>query len=141
MTHPKVGPHSSCDGVKAEDVELSDRCLYLCPTDEELGPIGVFAIEPHNPSWVEVHTVLHPMSWGSMAAQAAKALLAYLASQGFKKLTTLVPADNPAALRYAKAAGLKVEGVIKASFPRNGVMLDQTLLGVELCQQQPQQQP
>ena len=141
MTHPKIWPHVSCDGVSKGSVKLSDNWLFLAPVDDDLGVLGVFAIEPHNPVWVEVHTMLLPLAWGTPAKDAAKALLDFLADKGFRKLTTLVPSDNPAALRYAKAAGLKVEGVIKASFPRNGELLDQTLLGVELCQQQPQPQP
>lgn len=136
ITHPRVWPHVSCDGLDPSAFDVAPHLLYLCPTDGG-DRLGVFVIEMHSPHWAEVHTALLPQAWGSRAAAAAQALLRWLAAAGIRKLTTVVPDGNALALRFARAAGLREEGRIAASLMRGGQMVDQTLLGVELCQQQP----
>jgi RimJ/RimL family protein N-acetyltransferase len=130
VTHPKVWPHVTCDGV---DSFNPDGHVFVEAVDGQ-DRLGVFMLHPLNPALVEIHTALLPHSWGVKAAQAAKSLLEYLAGKNIKKAITMVPQDNPLAKRFAIKAGMRVEGRITKSYPKGGVMLDQDILGVELCQ-------
>lgn len=130
VTHPKVWPHVTCDGV---DTFSPEGHLFVEAIDGG-DRLGVFMLLPLNPALVEIHTALLPHAWGGRAAQAASALLEYLAGQNIKKAITMVPQDNPLAKRFAIKAGMRVEGRITKSYPKGGVMLDQEILGVELCQ-------
>jgi RimJ/RimL family protein N-acetyltransferase len=137
ITHPRIWPSVSCDGVGKDQIGLAEHLIYLCPEDD-IGRLGVFVLEPHNPRWLEVHTALLPNAWGPRAAEGARAAIEYVRAAGIRKLTTLVPDGNFLALRFAKKAGFREEGRISKSYPHEGKMMDQVLLGMELCQQQQQ---
>lgn len=141
MGHPAIWPHIHEDGTKEAAPVDADYFHWLLVADDQ--PAGVFLAHPRGEKCWEVHTCLLPRAWGRAAARAAQLLLEHLFEEvGCDKVVTNVPAYNRAALRFAKTFG-QVEGVNRASFLRNGEMVDQIMLGITrkewLCQQQLQQ--
>lgn len=134
ITHPRIWPHVSCDGI--DDLPDDISSSWFVEAIDGGDRLGVFLLHVHNPILVEIHTALLPSAWGASANKAAHALLRFLAEQGFKKAMTYVPSNNPLALRFARGAGMAQEGMLTNSYPKNGVLLDQHILGVCLCQQQ-----
>ena len=133
LTHPKIWPHVACDGI--DSIAPPFVGVVFVEAKDEDERLGVYMLRAHNPALIEIHTALLPIAWGRRAGEAAKALLAFLAGCGFRKAFTVVPQDNPAAYRYATRAGLRPEGILSKSYPKGGVLIDQHILGIELCQQ------
>lgn len=139
MGHPAVWPHIHEDGAEAPAPVVHDSLHWMLISDDQ--PAGVFLVHPVRAACYEVHTCLLPRIWGKGAAEAARLLIDHVFNGiGARKLITNVPASNRPALRFAKASGLQIEGVNRASFLRNGVMEDQTMLGItykewKSCQQ------
>lgn len=128
LAHPAIWPHISDDGCTEPDPQDNDALHWMLVSDGE--PAGVFMLHQHNAACWEVHTCLLPRAWGQPAAQAAQLLLAYAFGIGARKVITHVPSYNRLALRFAKAAGMTQEGVNRASFAKNGELLDQIMLGI-----------
>lgn len=86
-----------------------------------------------------MHTSILPRAWGQKAADAAQMLLAWaFNATPCAKMVTAVPAYNRSAFRFAKAGGMKQEGVNRQSFLHEGTLIDQIMLGITkqewLCQ-------
>lgn len=100
---------------------------------------GVFLLIPQNSVTVEIHTALLPCIWGRQSKQAGKMLLDLIFSR-YHKAVTSVPSSNRVAAWFAGSLGFKHEGVNRLSFLKNGVLLDQVMMGVTredyLCQWQ-----
>jgi RimJ/RimL family protein N-acetyltransferase len=139
LSHPAIFPHIHEDGTDAADPQDHDGFHWMLVSDD--APAGVFLLHAVRAYCYEVHTCLLPRIWGAGAAKAARLLIAHVFTEiGAKKLVTNVPNNNRLALRFAKASGLKVEGVNRQSFLRNGEMEDQIMLGITIrewtsCQQ------
>jgi RimJ/RimL family protein N-acetyltransferase len=139
MAHPAIWPHIHDDGVRAPAPSDVDAAYWLMVEDDK--PAGVFLLHPHNFATYEIHTCLLPRIWGAGAMEAGRLVLRWMfENTRCLKIITHVPQDNPAALRFARRNGLKDEGVNRASFLKNGVLLDQHMLGITRreweCQQQ-----
>lgn len=139
LSHPAIFPHIHEDGVTEPDPIDHEGFHWLLVDDGE--PAGVFLAHARSAHCYEIHTCLLPRIWGSGAKAAASAVLDHLFNViGCKKVVTNVPAPNRAALRFAKASGLQVEGINRASYMLNGTLHDQIMLGITLeeyktCQQ------
>ena len=143
MRDPAIWPHVHDDGVPADWRPIDhDGFHWMLVDDGE--PAGVFLAHQTNSFCYEMHTCMLPRIWGDVAAKAAQMLAAHVFYElGGEKLITLVPAYNRAALRFAKSGGMQQEGINRASYRRNGVMIDQIMLGITkqewiTCQQQSQ---
>ncbi|MGB1214613.1 MAG: GNAT family N-acetyltransferase [Pikeienuella sp.] len=140
MTHPRVWPHISDDGCpdSAQFEPLREGVLYLAVRNEP-NILGIFLYHPHNSIMAEVHTCMNPMHWGS-SVEAGRATLGWVFDNtNWQKIITHVAETNRLALKLARDVGMTVEGNNRASFLKDGVLLDQYLLGItkeELCQQQ-----
>lgn len=133
VTHEKVYPLLIDDfspAVEQYRPNENPGLLYLVARDAaEL--LGLWMFAPENGVCWQVHTALLPPCRGKRAIQAVKAMLAWIwENTRCQRITTNVPSDNPAALMFAKWAGMKVVGVNEKSFQRNGELLDQTILGL-----------
>ena len=131
ITHPAIWPHVADDTCDRDQyVPTDDDSIYwLMPVDGV--PLGVFMVHPHSAVCFEVHTALLPHAWGGSANKAACALIEWVFSRtGCRKLITHVPAYNRRALAFAKRAGMVEEGNNRKSFLRDGVLMDQYLLGI-----------
>jgi len=139
MTHPRIWKWISDDGCSVEtfDPVDSDKLYWLTPVGESR--MGVFFVHPHNTVTYEIHTAILPEYWGNGSDLAAIEVLKWIFSNTpCQKLITHVPQNNPFALRFAKFAGLQIEGINRKSFMKNGQLLDQYLLGISkeaICQQ------
>jgi RimJ/RimL family protein N-acetyltransferase len=144
MTHPKVWPFISDDysGAPEDFVPpLHGSFRYLTP--EHKGErVGVFFYHPHTAVLWEVHTCVLPEYWGDPATQAARAgLLWMVENTSCRKVLTHVPRTNQKARMFALRVGLKDEGVNRASFLKDGDLVDQYLMGIteqeiRACQRQ-----
>lgn len=140
ITHPAIYGVISDDGAPDQSecsIPNLNRIYALLVEDGGVG--GCYLVWPQNSFTLEIHTCLLPNCRGKKAAKAARLVLDWVFSNtACEKLITQVPAFNRAALIYARRAGLKDEGVNRASFKKDGVMHDQYLLGItraEACQQ------
>lgn len=138
LGHPAIWPHIRDDGCDEPTAVDAEGLHWMLVEDGE--PLGVFLVHAHNLVCYEMHTCLLPKAWGRKAAKAAQMLLRWAFTElPCQKMVTNVPAYNRAALRFAKAGGMTQEGVNRASFMRNGELMDQIFLGITkkewLCQQ------
>lgn len=144
MRHPRVWPHLHDDGTPEDWKPIDHEAIYWMLVTVAGAPLGVFLVHPVNSFCFEMHTCLWPELWGVQAHRAALLLGDWVFSDTVcRKMITNVPAYNRRALRFAKAGGMRQEGINRASFMRRGEMLDQIVLGVTKeewppCQQQSQ---
>ncbi|WP_151687285.1 DUF2824 family protein [Acinetobacter nosocomialis] len=100
---------------------------------------GFFMLARHNSLSVEIHTCLLPSLRGSKAVEAGKLILK-LIFENHQKVISWIPEKNRKAKLFAQMLGFQVEGINRASFLKDGELLDQFLVGLTkgefLCQQQ-----
>jgi RimJ/RimL family protein N-acetyltransferase len=134
MTHPRVWPHISDDASPEPDkFEPTDHpsIAYLLARDREL-PLGLWVLEQRGAVQVEVHTCLLPAAWLRDSRAIGRLAQAWLWEHcpDLERLTTTVPKNNSLALRFALACGMIEYGLNPQSYRKNGVLTDQTLLGM-----------
>lgn len=147
MSHPAIWPHIHEDGLeRPEPIDHEGFYWMLAVDGNEVA--GLFLVHQHSAVCYEMHTMIMPAFYGRKASEAAQSLLRWAFEEtDCRKLITNVPAYNRAALRFARANGMREEGINRASFLYGGKLIDQIILGMkkeewELCQQQPlSQQP
>lgn len=94
-----------------------------------------FLVGTHRTQTVmDVHVAIDPAFWGAKANVA-------LGRAGCKelfdlhprvhKLVAAIPVTDKQVLRYAQRVGFQREGINRASFLRNGELLDQTYVGLQ----------
>jgi RimJ/RimL family protein N-acetyltransferase len=140
MIHPSIYPWIVDDGGEpaanfAPPVHPAVHYVEVraMDVDDVWYTVGVYMLVPQSSRCFEIHTCILPSGYGRPAAEASQLILRYLfdgARPLADKLISRVPADNPRALAYSLRAGLKPEGVNRASFLRNGKLLDQTWVGI-----------
>lgn len=132
VCHPAIWPHLHDDGTPDDwrPVDIDGLSWMLVTLDDgQVG--GVFLVHALTSCCSEMHTALLPRMWGQEAAAAAQLLLTWAFREtDCKKMVTNVPAYNRAALRFAMAGGMQQEGTNRASFMRNGALVDQIMLGI-----------
>ncbi len=132
-----VNDDISDDATKKHEIQQlphAFECLGIYQ-DEEIR--GLFMLIPQNAVTAEIHTCL--LLRGKEAFQAGQLLLDYLFSN-YQKAISYTPSTNKKALFYALRLGFKKEGVLTQSFLKNGVLVDQVVVGLTkgeyLCQLQ-----
>ncbi|AWL18218.1 DUF2824 domain-containing protein [Acinetobacter nosocomialis] len=100
---------------------------------------GFFMLARHNSLSVEIHTCLLPSLRGSKAIDAGRLILKHI-FENHQKVISWIPENNRKAKLFAQMLGFHVEGINRASFLKEGRLLDQFLVGLTkgefLCQQQ-----
>lgn len=119
--------------------------LYFPPMGDGMywlraGDFGVFLFHPHNSVTYEAHTVLLPSARGKAVEIGKAAISWFFANTPCQCLITNVPEYNPLALRLAHKCGFATIGINEKSIMKNGILHDQTLLGISkerwtICQQ------
>jgi RimJ/RimL family protein N-acetyltransferase len=133
MTNPRLWDWlSSDDAGAAADFTPDPSWLYLAVHDaDEL--LGVFCVAPRNSVCCEVHTCLLPCAWGGRARTIYRLGLIYLrATTNYRKVIGNIRTTNRLALRIAEGAGLKRIGLNRRCALKNGELIDQWILGLEL---------
>jgi RimJ/RimL family protein N-acetyltransferase len=130
MGHPAIWPHIHEDGIEAPaPVDHEGFNWMLATLDSEI--VGVFLVHAMTSVCYQMHTCILPEYWGKVSARAAQALLAWAFKEtDCQKMVTNVPGYNRAALRFAIAGGMQQEGINRASYMRNGALVDQIMLGI-----------
>lgn len=141
MKHPAIWPHIHEDGTDADYRPVDHEGFHWMLVTEGAEDLGIFLVHARGEVCFEMHTCLLPTCWGRRAAQAAQLLAGWAFRETeCRKLVTSVPAYNRLALRFAQAGGMRLEGINRASYLRNGELVDQIMLGITkqewLCQQQ-----
>lgn len=141
MKDPSVWPHIHEDGVGEDYQPVDHESLYWMLVKDGTEVLGLFFLHPRGQSCIEMHTCLLPACWGKRAKKAASLLAEWVfLDSGYLKLVTSVPSYNRVALKYAVAGGMKEEGINRASYMHNGLLMDQIMLGYTkedwICQQQ-----
>ncbi|HEX2614711.1 MAG TPA: GNAT family protein [Nitrososphaera sp.] len=142
MEHPRIWPHIHEDGItEASPVDVEGIHWVLVSNPD---PVGLFMAHARSKHCYEMHTCLTPAVWGESGNDAAQLFLLYMFTKtDCQKIVTNVPEYNKAALRFALRNGMRHEGNNRASYLKNGVLIDQYMLGITLkefesCQQQSQ---
>jgi len=132
MRHPRIWPSVSDDeSPPPEDFEpiISDAVIYLGMFAS--GKFhGLFMLHPHNSVCWEVHTCLLPSAWGSAPVFAAECIEWVFGNTECQRLITNIPSNNPLAARLAASVGMMKFGTNPKSFLKNGILLDQHMLGI-----------
>jgi hypothetical protein len=133
LRHPRIYPHISDDGCPDPaglQIVLNGNLTYLGVFEGDAYH-GLFVVHPHNLVCYEVHTCLLPSAWGQCALRATRACMSWLFEQTpCRRIITCVPRGNDLALRLAQRTGLVQYGINPSSLLREGVLLDQLLLGI-----------
>lgn len=146
MGHPRIWPHIHEDGTDEPAPQDHEALYWMQATTDEQQLVGVFLVHAVSSVCYQMHTMILPECWGEMATRAVQALGVWVFNETeCRKMITNVPAYNRRALRFALAGGMTQEGINRASFMRNGVLVDQIMLGITIeewkkCQQQQFQQ-
>lgn len=132
ITHPRVwGSVSDDANSSAEEFTpiISDSVIYLGMfVDGQF--YGLFMLHPHNAVCWEVHTCLLPNAWGKASVFANTCIEWVFRETDCQRLITNVPSGNALAKRLAMSAGMQVFGINQKSFLKNGILIDQTMLGI-----------
>lgn len=117
------------------DDEWGSSELYFPPINEDTiwlkaGDHGVFLVIKQNMVTYEVHGYFLPSIKGK-SVEIGKDLIRWVFDNlPCKRLITSVPNFNVESLRMIKKSGMTEYGVNPKSFQKDGVLYDQTLLGV-----------
>lgn len=130
MAHPAIFKHIAEDGIDAPDPIDHPGLYWLLVTSGDV-PAGAFLLHATGSICYEMHTMILPQFHGEPARAAAQALLHWVFTElDCWKLVTRVPVYNRAARRFALANGMREEGVNRASYLKDGQLIDQILLGI-----------
>ncbi len=129
IRHPDVYPAVSDDGsVSRETYTLHEGVTALVVYDPK--PIACSIFYPNNSVTWEIHTQTLPEG-RSRSYSYGKAMLSWIwDNMPIQKLVANIPQDNRQALLYTLRLGFEIEGINKQSFMRNGVLMDQTHIGL-----------
>lgn len=135
LTHPEINRWISDDHFIPESPSACEELIrmfgdhVLIKKGSE--PMGSFSFIPRNSIMAEIHSAILPQFRGQNSADAARiAFNIAFRELEYEKIITWCPVDNPAALHLARKVGMKDEGIVTKSFYRNGVLVDQVLLGI-----------
>ena len=145
MTHPKVWPYITDDDAPpvAEFAPIvHHHVIYLlCRDGAKL--LGLWMFTRQNAVTVEVHTCLLPGHGFTRAREAARGAAEWIWEHcpAVQRIITNVPRFNRLALKFALDVGMDRYGTNPKSFLKDGILQDQTLLGLSRpeeteCQQQ-----
>lgn len=133
--HDSVFPYITDDGIFSNplydigSVLMIDKIYCLV-----YGPGILFILIPYNFVTYEVHTCVLPQYRGKEATRATKVGAKWMFTETpCQKINTFIPITNTQAYALARSAGMKIEGVNKKSFLKDGVLYDQIMMG--LCKE------
>jgi RimJ/RimL family protein N-acetyltransferase len=133
LTHDKIWPHISDDGSPPREEYRPiehDAIWYVIVRDGDK-LLGLWVFTPQNAVCWEVHTALLPAAWGPRGQHAARLLPGWIwANTPCRRIVTNVPETNRLALHFAVKSGMKIYGVNRQSWMKNGVLCDQICLGL-----------
>ena len=134
LAHPRVYKFLHDDFAPArEEWQPIDHTsvIYLACRDEDGAVIGIYVLNIHSHTVVEIHEGFLPSAWGAKARRAAIELREWLWKETqFQRIIGKIVASNHTAIEYAKSAGMEIFGVDRKSFLRGGKLQDQVYVGI-----------
>lgn len=146
MKHPKVYKtivDDSCPERENFSIEaaLKKKEVYVLKALVNNVLCGTFLFHPWNYATYEIHICILPEYWGKKVVELSKEAVQWMFSNTrCRKVVAFIPVFHRLAVTLAKKTGFKIEGVSEKSFQKEGVLYNQTLMGickeVDLCQAQ-----
>jgi RimJ/RimL family protein N-acetyltransferase len=134
--HPTIGPFISTDGFDLRDFPyegmLGDARHYFLRASTKNGEYaGLFYFHEWNSATAWSHALLLSDYRGKIGLALGKEAVKWMFEHGgFRKLVAAVPEMNRHALAYVCAVGYSIEGRLKRSFPKDGGLCDETIVGI-----------
>ena len=124
----------------AED-DLDQDEYFIVPNDLWLGVfveselIGLFRFHVMNGVTLQMHIHILPEHRGKYAMKAAREMWKWFLSgtninKDFVKVTTSVPVIWPRVKKFSEINGFREEGLNRMSYKKNGIIMDQWMLGI-----------
>ena len=138
LRHPEIYPYSIDDGC-SEDANtfdagpaLESENLYFLGWRVGDAWAGLCMLQAWSVATYEIHvSILPPFRKGSAVIHAAtKAIDWMYDNTACCKVVAAVPVINKAAIFFAMSMGMVEEGLMKKSFMKDGVLVDQMILGI-----------
>jgi RimJ/RimL family protein N-acetyltransferase len=106
------------------------QVYFLIP--EFLGkPAGLFFLMPQNSVTYDLHTIIQRDFRGQPAIAACQAMGVFMFGQTpCRKIVTSSPVSNVRAKYLARKCGMRLEGVNRMSYLRDGALHDQYVFGI-----------
>lgn len=122
-------PKTLDEFVEVEMARMTRQMTWGVYRGGELG--GLIAFEPSSPVAGTSHVTFRRSFWGhKTSVPAMREAHREIFGAGYRKIVSFVFADNDAIRSLAKAAGLKVEGVLRNQTLRNGEPVDMVAFGL-----------
>lgn len=132
-TDPDVWPWIGDDfagDVQSFRVNADPRIWYLVVA-EGTRLLGLFTLLPESEVCWKAHVVMLPECDGQTNREAARMLAPWLWEHTrCRRLVAEIPRRNPAAVLFARWAGLRKFGVNEKSFLKHGQLWDQVCMGI-----------
>jgi len=130
---------NSSDDFCTKDMEFTSIPFIGVTVENGHKLLGLFLLDPRNTIHYEIHTCLFKGLSAIDAMDIIKEGYVWLFGNfPVLKLSTYIPTFNKRAIRFAKFAGMKIEGVLTNSFQKNNKLYDQIIMGINkevICQQ------
>ena len=133
MHHPDVYPMICDDFADPGHTQLGTFFLqqsniWLVQPDEHSLVLAI----PRTFTICECHIMIEPEGRGAGVIQKVKETIDWFFNESeYEKLIGHIPFYNKRALMFACLVGMKIEGICKKSFKKNGKLLDQWVVGIE----------
>ena len=131
MTRPDIWKTVSEDGQKAEAFEpdMGQNCFLLI-SDNEV--IGLYQLKCMNGVTIELHPMVFPECRSEYGKASCQAVLQWIVDNvdWCQKVNATIPVIYKHVKRFAKSMGFVEEGINRKSYIKDGVLVDQYLLGI-----------
>ncbi|MCP4607754.1 MAG: GNAT family N-acetyltransferase [Planctomycetes bacterium] len=126
ILHPDVVNWLTDDNSKHYDVVIHPQIYYLVNKDNS----GVVRVDPMNSITCSVHIATLPELWGSGHEFVQEALEWGFKNTRYQKVVGFIPAHNERVIKLVNDFNFKQEGVLKKSFLKNWVLVDQLIFSL-----------
>jgi len=95
--------------------------------------IGLYNLHPHNSTTLEIHAFILPNKRKENSALTGREILNWIlnnAPEQYQKVIAQVPFLYPNVKDFCIKNGFQIEGINRLSHKKNGVIVDQWLLGI-----------
>jgi RimJ/RimL family protein N-acetyltransferase len=120
-----------CDDMTSEKITYLQipGVMYVGVFEDTLLK-GIYTISPLNGFTYQGHINISPEYWGETERLTRAACRWALEDFGLLRIVGFISEDAPKVLAHALLVGFKIEGVLKDSIIRGGVLMDQTIVSI-----------
>lgn len=133
--HPRIYPHLIDDFSPMREryeAQYFHHTYHLLAFKNAV-LMGVLFFHPLNLTLYQIHICMLPRFWGKNIKHAVFAAEHWMAvNTRCKKVIAFIPEFNKPAIALAKRSGYHEEGICNASMQKDGVLINQIILGKSL---------